>query len=94
MKISLENWLRNKLQENEEMHDFSVATDTVRCWIDEHKQLTQQDVNGTCSKKTHRRHITEKELKLVANELNLQYGLITHIINKVREMQAKNDNIT
>ena len=34
--ISLENWLRNKLSENEEMHDYSVATDTIRCWIDEY----------------------------------------------------------
>ena len=38
MKISLENWLRNKLQENEEMQDYSVATDTVRCWIDEYEE--------------------------------------------------------
>lgn len=41
MNISLENWLRNKLQENEEMHDYAVATETVRCWIDEYKQLSQ-----------------------------------------------------
>jgi hypothetical protein len=40
MKISLENWLRNKLQENEEMHDYAVATETLRCWIDEYKQLS------------------------------------------------------
>lgn len=40
MNISLENWLRNKLQENEEMQDYAVSTDTVRCWIDEYKQLT------------------------------------------------------
>jgi hypothetical protein len=44
MNISLENWLRNKLQENEEMHDYAVATDTVRCWIDEYKQLSQPAV--------------------------------------------------
>lgn len=46
MNISLENWLRNKLQENEEMHDYAVATDTVRCWIDEYKQLSQPPVVG------------------------------------------------
>ena len=34
--MSLENWIRNKLQEIEEMQDYSVATDTVRCWIDEY----------------------------------------------------------
>jgi hypothetical protein len=46
MNISLENWLRNKLQENEEMHDYAVATETVRCWIDDYKQLSQHDVSG------------------------------------------------
>lgn len=34
MSISLENWIRNKLQEVEEMQDYEVATDTVRVWID------------------------------------------------------------
>lgn len=47
MNISLENWLRNKLQENEEMHDYAVATETVRCWIDEYEQLSQHDVIKT-----------------------------------------------
>lgn len=36
-KISLENWIRNKLDEIERMADFSVGTETVRCWIDEYK---------------------------------------------------------
>lgn len=40
MNISLENWLRNKLQENEEMHDYAVSTETVKCWIDEYKELS------------------------------------------------------
>ncbi len=44
MNISLENWLRNKLQENEETQDYAVATDTVRCWIDEYRQLSQPAV--------------------------------------------------
>lgn len=44
MNITLENWLRNKLQKNEEMHDYAVATDTVRCWLDEYKQLSQPAV--------------------------------------------------
>lgn len=39
MSISLENWIRNKLQENEEMHDYAVATDSVRAWIDEWKEV-------------------------------------------------------
>lgn len=41
MEISLENWLRNKLQENEEMQDYSVATDAVRAWIDEYNHSHQ-----------------------------------------------------
>ena len=32
--MTLENWLRNKLQEIEEMHEYSIATDAVRAWID------------------------------------------------------------
>lgn len=43
MNINLENWLRNKLQENEEMHDYAVATDTVRCWIEDYNQLCQSE---------------------------------------------------
>ena len=43
MNISLENWLRNKLQETEEMQSYEVATDTLRCWIDEWKELSESD---------------------------------------------------
>lgn len=47
MKISLENWLRNKLDEVESMHNFNVGTETVRCWIEEHtEQLRQSNVVG------------------------------------------------
>lgn len=35
-KVSLENWLRDKLDENERMHDYAVATDTVRRWIEDY----------------------------------------------------------
>lgn len=49
MNISLENWIRNKLQENEEMHDYAVATETIRCWIDEYKQLKQSaEIKSDC----------------------------------------------
>ena len=34
--IGIENFLRNKLQETEEMQEYSVSTDTIRCWIDEY----------------------------------------------------------
>lgn len=43
MDISLENWLRNKLQESEENLDYCIATDTIRCWIDEYNLLTKQN---------------------------------------------------
>jgi hypothetical protein len=39
MNITLENWLRNKLQETEEMLCYDLATDTLRCWIDEYNEL-------------------------------------------------------
>lgn len=41
MNISLENWLRNKLQETEENHQYDVATETVKIWIDQHRLLNQ-----------------------------------------------------
>lgn len=34
--IGIENFIRNKLQETEEMQDYSVSTETIRCWIDEY----------------------------------------------------------
>ena len=34
--IRIENFIRNKLQETEEMQEYSVSTDTIRCWIDEY----------------------------------------------------------
>lgn len=46
MKISLENYLRNKLDEVESMHSFELATDTLRCWIDEYN-------NNETSKEKH-----------------------------------------
>ena len=45
MAISLKNWIRNKLHEIEEMHDYSVSTDTVRCWIDEWETEILNSVN-------------------------------------------------
>jgi len=35
---SLEDWIRNKLQELEEMHDYAAATDQIRYWIDQYNQ--------------------------------------------------------
>ena len=42
MDMSLENWLRNKLQESEEYLNYCIATDTIRCWIDEYNLLTNK----------------------------------------------------
>lgn len=47
MEISLENYLRDKVDEEESMHSFEIATDTIRCWIDEYnEQLRQYNVVG------------------------------------------------
>ena len=40
MNISLENWLRSKLDDKERMQDYELATDTLRCWIEEYKELS------------------------------------------------------
>lgn len=42
MKMSLENWLRDKLDEKEKKHDYEVATDTVRAWIDLYNEKQSQ----------------------------------------------------
>lgn len=41
MTITLKNWIRNKLQEVEEMQEYQIATDTVRCWIDEWDEINE-----------------------------------------------------
>ena len=51
INMTLENWLRNRLHENEEMHQYCIATDTVRCWIEAHKNLPilenlRSNING------------------------------------------------
>lgn len=47
MGISLDNYLRNKLDEVESMHSYELATDTLRCWIDDYnEQLRQYNVVG------------------------------------------------
>lgn len=43
MNISLENWLRNKLHEVEETHNYGIATETVRAWIDQYNELNVSD---------------------------------------------------
>lgn len=48
MNISLENYLRSKLYEVERMASYELATDMIRCWIDEYnEQLNRkQDVSN------------------------------------------------
>jgi hypothetical protein len=42
--LSLENWIRNKLAENEEMHHYDIATESVRIWIDQYNELKKTQV--------------------------------------------------
>lgn len=43
MNISLENWLRNTLDEVDLMCDYEVSTDTVRAWIDLYNELKEKE---------------------------------------------------
>ena len=40
-ELSLDGFIRDKLSEIECMHDYSVGTDTVRCWLDEYNDLSE-----------------------------------------------------
>lgn len=40
-ELSLDGFIRDKLSEIERMHDYSVGTDTVRCWLDEYNDLSK-----------------------------------------------------
>lgn len=42
--MTLKNWILNKLDDYEKTQDYAVATDTVRCWIEEWEELTQQTI--------------------------------------------------
>jgi len=50
-------------------------------------------VSGAYTDGKHKRQITEKELKIAAKEINLQYGLIEYIIGQVRKRQEKSGNL-
>jgi hypothetical protein len=39
MNISLENWLRHRIDVVEQMNDYSVPTDVIRAWIDLYNEL-------------------------------------------------------
>lgn len=43
MNISLENWLRHKLDEVERYGSYGVAMDTVRAWIDLYNELKESE---------------------------------------------------
>lgn len=40
-ELYLDGFIRDKLSEIECMHDYSVGTDTVRCWLDEYNDLSK-----------------------------------------------------
>lgn len=42
MNISLENWLRDKLDEVERKGAYAVAMETVRAWIDLYNELKEK----------------------------------------------------
>lgn len=50
--MTLKNWILNKLDDYEKTQDYAVATDTVRCWIEEweeletYKKVIVVDTNG------------------------------------------------
>lgn len=37
-----EKFIRNKLNDLEKHHEYSVATDTVRCWLDEYNEAVEK----------------------------------------------------
>lgn len=39
MNITLEDWIRNKIQENEEMHEYSISTEALKVWIDDYNKM-------------------------------------------------------
>ena len=41
--ITLENWIRERLDATEEMLDYDVPTDTIRIWIDMYNDCKKQD---------------------------------------------------
>lgn len=59
-------------------------------WVfDQDPETVRVEVGGRKTFPKHPRHITEKELKLAAKHINLQRGVIEHLINAVRENQSK-----
>jgi len=79
--------------------DYKVGIDMLDEFITDAEKLEAQvknldlhSVNGCCTDGKHKRHITEKELKISAKEIRLQNGLIDYIINYVRKRQEKSGN--
>ena len=64
----------------------------AECSHEEKAALHLQNVTRSCTDGTHKRQITERELKITAKEINLQYGLIDYIITQVRKRQEQSGN--
>lgn len=65
MNISLENYLRDQLSQIEENHDYSVATDTVRAWIDTYNSSKEGRIAVLISNQPHPiRSIENSNIKL------------------------------
>jgi hypothetical protein len=80
MNISLENWLRNKLQETEEMHEYAVATETLRIWIDQYNHLKKEAFDADISN-----HFKNK-FGLYANEI---YEYLLENIERKEDLKFK-----
>lgn len=37
--MELATYIREQIDNHEKNHDYTVATDTIKCWIDEFKRL-------------------------------------------------------
>jgi len=81
----------DKMQE-----DYQIDIDWMEAFIEDNNLVNKNDllpvVSGSCTDGKHRRQITEKELKLAAKEVRLEWGLIEYLINKVRKMQVNSGN--
>jgi len=43
MNISLENWLREELDNLERNNEYNVSTDSVRAWIDLYNEFKEKE---------------------------------------------------
>jgi hypothetical protein len=97
MKTPLEDWLRNKLQEVEKMHDYAIATETVKIWINEWQALTKSKTPAV--KKSYKLKINYMigdadgytDLKSVISIDNSFLKLFTGALDKLKGIEGEDD---